>query len=114
MNTNPQLRIDQITEAVNQLTTYIYHKDLRSDGENTDSDDEIRPFKGFAKPLSNYKTINDKNVWNDKPNRLLQLISEHVEEALQTGFDDSVAKYKGKGHFVVRKLTDKILDSNQL
>lgn len=106
MNTNPRLRIDLITESVAQLTSYICHKDMRSDGDDSDSDDEIRPFKGFAKPLSNYKTINNKNVWNEKPNRLLQLIGDWVDEALQTGFDDSIAKYKGKGHFVVRNLVD--------
>lgn len=86
---------------MNQLTSYIFHKDSRSDVEDSDSDDDIRPFKGFAKPLSNYKTANNQKIWNDKPNRLLQLLKEHVDEALQTGFDDSIAKYKGKGHFVV-------------
>lgn len=72
-----------------------------SDGEDNDSDDEIRPFKGFAKPLSNYKSFNHTNIWSENKNRLLQLLSEHVDEAIQTGFDDSIAKYKGKSHFVV-------------
>lgn len=104
MNTNPNLRLDPITASVDELASYICHKEkhnFRSDDE--DSDDEIRPFKGFAKPLSNYKSTNDKNVWSENTNRLLQLIGEHVDEALQTGFDDSIAKYKGKSHFVVGK-----------
>lgn len=104
MNTNPGLRANPITESVNQLALYIDYKErhnFRSDDEE-DSDDEIRPFKGFAKPLSNYKYIDNKNIWSEKTNRLLQLIGEHVEEALQNGFDDSIAKYKGKSHFVVR------------
>lgn len=103
MNTNSNLRADPITESVNELASYICHNEkhsFRSDEE--DSDDEIRPFKGFAKPLSNYKSNNSKNIWPEKSNRLLQLIGEHVDEALQTGFDDSIAKYKGKSHFVVR------------
>lgn len=105
MNTNPELRANPITESVNQLASYIGHKErhnFRSDEEEEDSDDEIRPFKGFAKPLSNYKSFDNKNIWSEKTNRLLQLISEHVDEALQNGFDDSIAKYKGKSHFVVR------------
>lgn len=107
MNTNSDLRANPITESVNQLASYIGHKErhnFRSD-EEEDSDDEIRPFKGFAKPLSNYKSIENKNIWSEKTNRLLQLISEHVDEALQNGFDDSIAKYKGKSHFVVRDFT---------
>lgn len=103
MNTNTHLRADPITESVDELASYICHKEkhnFRSDEE--DSDDEIRPFKGFAKPLSNYKPTKNKDIWTEKSNRLLQLVGEHVDEALQTGFDDSIAKYKGKGHFVVK------------
>lgn len=94
MNKNPNLRSNPITQSVNELAAYISReKHGRSDDE--DSDDDIRPFQRFAKPLTNYKTFN---------NRLLQLISEHIDEALQTGFDDSIAKYKGKSHFVVSPL----------
>lgn len=110
MNTNPNLRLDPITASVDELASYICHKEkhnFRSDDE--DSDDEIRPFKGFAKPLSNYKSTNDKSVWSENTNRLLQLIGEHVDEALQTGFDDSIAKYKGKSHFVVREPHNQLL-----
>lgn len=102
VNTNPYLRADPITESVNRLADYIQKRTLNSshsdNGDEDDSDDEIRPFKGFAKPLSKYKTFSDEKV---KPNRLLSLIDEHVEEALSSGFDDSIAKYKGKSHFVV-------------
>lgn len=104
VNTNPNLRTDPITQSVNELASCINKErhGLHSDGEENDSDDEIRPFKGFAKPLSKYKTVNNKNIWSEKTNRLLQLVREHVDEALQAGFDDSIAKYKGKSHFVVR------------
>lgn len=104
MNINQNLRINPITESVNELAAYIGNKErhnIRSDGEENDSDDEIRPFKGFAKPLSNYKSTETNNIWSEKSNRLLQLINEHVDEALHNGFDDSIAKYKGKSHFVV-------------
>lgn len=77
----------------------VFRSDTNDD--ETDSDDEIRPFKGFAKPLSKYKSIEEASASTEKSNRLLQLIKEHVEEALNNGFDDSIAKYKGKSHFVV-------------
>lgn len=106
MNTNPNLRADCVTEAVNRLGSYIRKKEkshmvFRSDNE-TDSDDEIRPFKGFAKPLSNFKSIEEASASTQKSNRLLQLISEHCNEAYLDGFEDSIAKFKGKSHFVVR------------
>lgn len=105
MNTDPNLRSDPISESVDELASYISHKEkysFRSDDE--DSDEDIRPFKGFAKPLSKYKSTNINNIWSEKTNRLLHLIGEHVDEAIQTGFDDSIAKYKGKSHFMVRFL----------
>lgn len=116
MNTDPNLRANPITQSVNELGAYISNNERhgRSDAEENDSDDEIRPFKGFAKPLSNYKLMDNKPIWPEKTNRLLQLISEHVDEALQTGFDDSIAKYKGKGHFVVRKLTTILFLFNEI
>lgn len=106
VNTNLNIRTDPLTESVNRLAFYISQKEksqfVSENNDQEDSDDEIRPFKGFAKSLSKYKCI-DETI--DKPkqvNRLLHLINEHVEEALQTGFDDSIAKYKGKNHFLVR------------
>lgn len=73
---------------------------------DNDSDDEIRPFKGFAKPLSHYKSTstfrNSDDESDQQTNRLLSLIDEHVDEAMSNGFDDSIAKFKGKSHFVVR------------
>lgn len=107
------MRADPITESVNRLVYYISQKEksnFASDNtDQEDSDDEIRPFKGFAKPLSKYKNVDEAIVKPEKTNRLLQLIGEHVEEALQNGgFDDSIAKYKGKNHFVVRYLFNEL------
>lgn len=33
----------------------------------------------------------------------MDLLMDHVDEALEMGFDDSSTKFKGKNHFVVRK-----------
>lgn len=108
VNTDMQLRRDPITDSMNRLAMYIDQKKRMGPGEaaanycDSDSDDEIRPFKGFAKPLSRYKHRIEETVSeNKKTNRLLDLVKEHVDEAMNTGFDDSIAKYKGKGHFVV-------------
>lgn len=100
------MRHDPLTDAVNRLDAYIEYKKKIGPGErafnDSDSEDEIRPFKGFAKPLSRYKEKpNELNMDNKQRNRLLTLIQEHVDEAMTTGFDDSIAKFKGKGHFVV-------------
>lgn len=106
VNANPDLRLNPLTESVNLLATYIDNRKktgLGDAGDNdSDSEDEIRPFKGFAKPLNRYKVKpSETEDEESKPNRLLALIKEHVDEALTTGFDDSIAKFKGKSHFVV-------------
>lgn len=109
MNTNMNIRIDPLTRSINDLALYIKAKEEKTGlgvtSDDNDSDDDIRPFKGFAKPLSRYKnpsTLKGNDDEHDQQaNRLLSLINEHVDEALNNGFDDSIAKYKGKSHFVV-------------
>lgn len=102
--------MDPLTESINSLAHYIKAKEEKAGvgvtSDDNESDDEIRPFKGFAKPLSHYKNSTKRRSKEDEqdqqPNRLLSLINEHVEEAMSNGFDDSIAKFKGKSHFVVR------------
>ena len=36
-----------------------------------------------------------------KRRSFMSLLREHIDEALHTGFDDSVNKYRGRSHFVV-------------
>lgn len=108
INTNSNLRPNSLSEAVNDLAAFIKSKEKLGIGcsdEGSDSDDDIRPFKGFAKPLDRYdysKHKQNEQVDRNKTNRLISLIQEHVDEALKSGFDDSIAKFKGKSHFVVR------------
>lgn len=109
MNTNTTMRIDPLTESINSLAIYIKTKEEKTGvgvtSDDNDSDDEIRPFRGFAKPLRSYKSPStlqsNEDEYGNQSNRLLSLINEHVEEALSNGFDDSIAKFKGKSHFVV-------------
>lgn len=105
-----------MTQSINSLSTYIKAKEEKTGvgvtSDDNDSDEEIRPFKGFAKPLSRYKNSsslrNNEDESAQQSNRLLSLINEHVEEALSNGFDDSIAKFKGKSHFVVLKASSTI------
>lgn len=110
INTNPELRSCPLTGMVNRLAGFIQNGRCMSgvDSNDSDSEEDIRPFKGFAKPLSRYAngtSVGDNSDADDSyggtPNRLLALINEHIEEALESGFDDSIAKFKGKSHFVV-------------
>lgn len=60
--------------------------------------------KGFGVPLVQCK-LSDRNqeISSTSNNRqFMTLLKDHVEEALAYGFDDSLTKYKGKSHFVVR------------
>lgn len=88
-NTNDKLRVDPIEESTKLLMQYI---------EDDDGLDEIRPYRGFAK---NYHDDKDMKEYEEKPSRnFLDLIQEHVDEAIQFGFDDSLGRFKGKSHFV--------------
>lgn len=111
INTNQNLRPNLLSDAVNDLAAFIKLKEKLGIGcnsdEGSDSDEDIRPFKGFAKPLDKYdkfKCNGHEIEFENRANRLISLIHEHVDEALRIGFDDSIAKFKGKSHFVVRLL----------
>lgn len=47
------------------------------------------------------RSYKDPEITKKSERSITDLLSEHVDEAMVNGFDDSVAKYKGKGHFVV-------------
>uniref|UniRef100_A0A336LT62 Nonsense-mediated mRNA decay factor SMG8 n=1 Tax=Culicoides sonorensis TaxID=179676 RepID=A0A336LT62_CULSO len=64
--------------------------------------DEIRPYKGFAK---SWNCDNKTETYSDtKKKRFRSLIQEHVKEALTHGFDDNLSKYRGKGNFSLPNL----------
>lgn len=94
VNTNKSLNSDPIVDSVDLLLKYIDNED-----EELGSF-QIKPYRGYGKPYMDDECtigINDKT--NSQRN-FLSLIMEHVEEAIQYGFDDSVSKYRGKNHFV--------------
>ena len=52
------------------------------------------PGKKEAKELHSQETFL-------KERQFMTLLKNHVDEALKSGFDDSLTKFKGKSHFVV-------------
>ncbi|KAJ6629545.1 Nonsense-mediated mRNA decay factor SMG8, partial [Pseudolycoriella hygida] len=99
VNDDPEIRSDPLIDSIDNLMTFI---DKASSKEKVSDDwEDIRPIKGFAKPLRLYREPRE----SDKPEKpkqrsIVDLLNVHINEALRTGFDDSVSKFKGKSHFV--------------
>lgn len=100
-NTNEKIRSDPLLDSLLILKDCMEKSSIKKTTEEDDNDlDQFRPFKGFAKPWNADKKI--LNRFDRKNERsVLNLIKEHVSEALEYGFDDSMSKYRGKSHFVV-------------
>lgn len=109
-NTRRDIRADPVKLSINYLNDFI-EKSLRkkisgeqpSAASDDEEMDEFRPFKGFARPWNLDKKIDDRSEDSKMERSIQTLIKDHVSEALEYGFDDSMSKYRGKSHFVVRK-----------
>lgn len=65
----------------------------------SDEDDfQYKPYRGYGVPYSEDDKVLD--LHEEKKRSFLTLLHEHVEEAYNHGFDDSISKFRGKGHFV--------------
>ncbi|XP_059618175.1 nonsense-mediated mRNA decay factor SMG8 [Phlebotomus argentipes] len=95
INTDREIHSDPTVDALNLLMECLNKPTGRNSAGREDEFDSIRPFRGFAKPLSAYGQDTEKN----SPRNFMNLIKEHVQEALRVGFDDSMAKFRGKSHF---------------
>lgn len=122
INSNAKVRSDPVLDSMELLLESI-EKSSKKDRDPDDELDELRPFRvsaafcyinlviismikiqGFGKPLHAYANGNGdefKEQPGKKSHSIVDLLNEHVREALDNGFDDSVAKYKGKCRFVV-------------
>lgn len=99
-NMDRKIRSDPIIDSIIMLHECMERSAIKKLGDEYDDLDEFRPFKGFAKPWNADKKTTTR--FDDKNERnVLNLIKDHVNEALQYGFDDSMSKYRGKSHFVV-------------
>lgn len=100
-NMDDKIRSDPIVDSIQILYECMERVSSKKNIEDSDDDlDEFRPFKGFARPWNADKKACTRF---DKSNErsVLNLIKDHVNEALQYGFDDSMSKFRGKSHFVV-------------
>uniref|UniRef100_A0A7G3A9K2 Nonsense-mediated mRNA decay factor SMG8 n=1 Tax=Lutzomyia longipalpis TaxID=7200 RepID=A0A7G3A9K2_LUTLO len=95
VNTDQDVHSDPTVDALNHLMEFINKPSGRNSAVQEDEFDSIRPFRGFAKPLSAYGDAPEEETKRSFGN----LIQEHVQEALRVGFDDSMAKFRGKSHF---------------
>lgn len=91
INTDEKINSDPIVDSLDLLLAYI-------DGSN-DDDFLFKPYRGYGVQYESDEKTADVDV-DDKKRSFLNLLNEHVDEALQSGFDDSHVKYRGKNHFV--------------
>lgn len=100
INDDVKIRSNPLRDSLNLLNTYIENPLVR-DEDKKDLYSELRPFKGFAVPWNLDTKIDDTLIDPKKERSFLNLIKEHVNEAFEYGFDDSMSKYRGKSHFVI-------------
>lgn len=89
INADEKLTSDPIADSLDLLLKYI---------DGSEDDFQYKPYRGYGvEYMEDGKTVDvdDKNKRN-----FLKLLSEHVEEAMNHGFDDSISKFRGKSHFV--------------
>jgi protein SMG8 len=79
----------------------IIDKSTNREAEESEDDfwASISPYKGFAKPYKLDTKLDDLYDKKGDDRSFMTLLKEHVAEALEFGFDDSMAKFRGKSHF---------------
>lgn len=89
VNDDEKLTSDPIADSLDLLIQYI---------DGNDEQFQIKPYRGYG---TEYASDVNSADFEDKNKRSFQrLLLEHVEEAMNSGFDDSISKYRGKSHFV--------------
>lgn len=93
INSNEKFHSDPVVDSVEFLMQFI-----NSNQENDEDLYAIRPYRGYA---TNYFQDTKTKDYEEKQKSFLKLLNTHVDEALTAnGFDDSIAKYRGRTHFV--------------
>ncbi|XP_055613167.1 nonsense-mediated mRNA decay factor SMG8 [Uranotaenia lowii] len=93
---------DPIADSIDMLMKYL-HKAANSNPVQSEKDEEdlisrLRPYNGYG--VSAW-SVGTSQRDNKKERGILAMLKEHVTEALEHGFDDSVSKYRGRSHFVI-------------
>ena len=91
INTDEKVNSDPIADSLDLLLKYV-------DETGCDEDYQFKPYRGYGISYA----LDEKTVdFDDQQKRsFLNLLSDHVDEAFNHGFDDSISKYRGKNHFV--------------
>jgi protein SMG8 len=98
VNADEKVMSDPVVDSVEFLMQYI--NSYNSDKEN-EVDFQHRPYRGYAIQYDQDIHTKDFEDYEEKKRSFQKLLREHVDEALTgSGFDDSIAKYRGKNHFV--------------
>uniref|UniRef100_W8C0J7 Nonsense-mediated mRNA decay factor SMG8 n=1 Tax=Ceratitis capitata TaxID=7213 RepID=W8C0J7_CERCA len=101
-NTDIKMREDPLLKSISLLQDFLEKNSFKEDDE--DDLEDLTPFKGFGKPLTqcNLERVHSsaEETFLKKRN-FMDLLMDHVNEALEMGFDDSSTKFKGKNHFVI-------------
>lgn len=90
INTDEKINSDPIADSLDLLMKYI-------DG-GPEEDFQYKPYRGYGIQYALDEKTRDFD--DQKTRSFLNLLNDHVDEALQYGFDDSISKYRGKNHFV--------------
>lgn len=91
INTDEQINSDPIVESLDLLLKYI------DDGASED-EFQFKPYRGYG--IQHALDEKTRDFDDHKEKAFLKLLNEHVQEAIQHGFDDSISKYRSKNHFV--------------
>jgi protein SMG8 len=84
------LTSDPIADSLDLLLKYI-------DG-GPEEEFQYKPYRGYG--IQHAIDEKTKDFDDHKEKSFLKLLNDHVNEAMQHGFDDSVSKYRSKNHFV--------------
>ncbi|KAI9585523.1 hypothetical protein GQX74_001370 [Glossina fuscipes] len=101
-NLNDKHREDPVLSSVNFLHELLKKPSLLQTDEEIE---ELLPYKDFGRPFSDLSDSDQKPPEEEQffahNRKFMDLLKEHIDQALDTGFNDNLSKYKGKSHFVV-------------
>ncbi|KAL9926829.1 nonsense-mediated mRNA decay factor SMG8 isoform 1-T1 [Glossina fuscipes fuscipes] len=101
-NLNDKHREDPVLSSVNFLHELLKKPSLLQTDEEIE---ELLPYKDFGRPFSDLSDSDQKPPEEEHffahNRKFMDLLKEHIDQALDTGFNDNLSKYKGKSHFVV-------------
>ncbi|XP_055641319.1 nonsense-mediated mRNA decay factor SMG8 [Toxorhynchites rutilus septentrionalis] len=89
---------DPLIDTIDWLMQCLEKPNGQQEKDDEDLLNRLRPYEGYG--MSAWSVgANQQTKPNDRC--ILKLLKEHVAEAFEHGFDDSISKYRGKSHFVI-------------